>query len=80
MDLEEQVNKSKFLKYKAQREWANPNPPYDKSKDPAVLADRRSIEADYQDDDWWAQFHKDRGRREGIFVPEAADEVKEGQK
>ena len=80
MDLEEQLNKSKFLKYKAQREWANPNPPYDKSKDPAVLADRRSIEADYQDDDWWEQFYKDKGRHSSIFKSEERDEAKEGEK
>ena len=80
MGIVEQLDRSKFLKYKTLRKWANPDPPYDPSKDRAALNEKLSIEADCRDDDWWAQFHKDRGRREGIFVPEAADEVKEGQK
>lgn len=71
--------RSRYLEFKARHEYGDVQPPYDVRKDPAVLKEKLSIAADYEDDDWWATYFKDRGNMGSIFKAEAKDEVKEGQ-
>ena len=75
--LGEPVEKSEFLSFKARHEFGDVTPPYDPRKDRAAQDELLSIAADYADDGWWGEFFEDRGRRGGIFVAEAKDEVKE---
>ena len=68
--------RSQFAGFKKRHEYGDVTPRYDASKDPTVIRAKLTEAADCQDDGWWDQFFKDKGRSASIFKPEE----KEGEK